>query len=267
MGYKLLVTDLDGTLVGHDHAVSPRTIQACRRLEARGCAVTFATGRTWHGTVGLAREIGLQTPLIVFQGALARHAAGAEPLWHDTLPLEAAQEILTWLAGKDARISACTSELMLLENPSPRTITFLESTGVRYRRVDRVADALTEAPTRLALYGDPHEALVWEQALQAAFPNGMRIGRSIEHLVEVTHPRASKGQAITRLAEWLGLTLDEVVACGDNYNDADMLTTAGLGVAMGHAPADILATAGRVVRGDAGIGMACFLEELAEQLG
>jgi Cof subfamily protein (haloacid dehalogenase superfamily) len=266
MAYKLLVTDLDGTLAGRDHGVSPRTIQACRTLEAKGCAVTFATGRTWNGTVGLARQIGLQTPLIVYQGALAKPAHGADPLWHDTIPLHAAQEILTWLSGKGARISACTTDLMLLENPSDRTIAFLEATGVTYRRVDRLATALDESPIRLALYGEPDEAIRWEAALQAAFPDDLRIGRSIEHLVEVTHPRASKGQAITRLAAWLGVGLDEVVACGDNFNDADMITTAGLGVAMSHAPDDIRSTAGRIVACDAVDGMAGFLEELAGQL-
>jgi Cof subfamily protein (haloacid dehalogenase superfamily) len=267
MGYKLLVTDLDGTLAGHDHGVSPRTIKACRTLEAKGCAVTFATGRTWHGTVGLAREIGLQSPLIAYQGALARQAEGQGPLWHDTVPLDAAREILGWLGGKGARISACTADLMLLENPSERTLAFLDATGVNYRQVGRLADALDESPTRLALYGDPDEALVWEQDLQAAFPSGLRIGRSIQHLVEITHLRASKGQAITRLAEWLGISLDEVVACGDNYNDADMITTAGLGVAMSHAPAEILATAGRIVDCDAVDGMADFLEEIAAHVG
>lgn len=266
MAYKLLVTDLDGTLVGQDHGVSPRTRRACQDLEAHGCAVTFATGRTWHGTVGLARDLGLQTPLIVYQGALARPAAAEVPLWHDTIPLDAAREILAWLAGRGARISACTSELMLLENPAARTLAFLEATGVRYRQVERLADALDEAPTRLALYGDPDEAVRWEHALQAAFPGDLRIGRSIEHLVEVTHPRASKGQAITRLAAWLGLSLDEVVACGDNFNDADMLTTAGLGVAMGHAPDAIRRTAGRVVDCHPVDGMAAFLEELLAQL-
>jgi Cof subfamily protein (haloacid dehalogenase superfamily) len=267
MGYKLLVTDLDGTLAGHDHGISPRTVAACRALEAKGCAVTFATGRTWHGSVGLAREIGLRTPLIVYQGALASHLDVPAPLWHDTVPLDAAREILAWLHGKGARISACTPEGMLLENAAARTTAFLDATGATYRQVERLADALDVAPTRLALYGDPAEAIAWESALQSAFPAGLRIGRSIEHLVEVTHLRASKGQAITRLADWLGVAMADVVACGDNFNDADMITTAGLGVAMAHAPAAIRETAGRIVECDAVDGMAGFLEELAGHVG
>jgi hydroxymethylpyrimidine pyrophosphatase-like HAD family hydrolase len=82
----------------------------------------------------------------------------------------------------------------------------------------------------------------------------------------VTHPSATKGQAVARLAAWLGIPIADVVACGDNFNDADMIATAGLGVAMSDAPAEVLATAGRVIPRQAADGMADFLEELLGSL-
>ncbi|MBC7542598.1 MAG: HAD family phosphatase [Candidatus Sericytochromatia bacterium] len=266
MGYKLLVSDLDGTLVGHDHRLTPRTADACRALEAHGCAVTFATGRSWHGTLSLARELDLQTPVIAYQGAVARHHDGRPPLWHDTIPMAAAAEILTWLHRRQAKVSLCQGDEMILSYDHANTVRFLQGTGITVRIADRLHDELREAPTRIAIFGDPPEVIEWERSLQKAFPDGVRIGRSLGHLVEVTHPRATKGQAITRLAEWLGIAIHDVVACGDNFNDADMIATAGLGVAMSDAPPEILATAARVIPRQAPDGMADFLEELLTTL-
>ena len=266
MGYKLLVSDLDGTLVGHDLRLTARTVEACRALAAHGCAVTFATGRAWHGTLALAQELDLTTPVIAYQGAVARHHDGRPPLWHDTIPMDVAGEILTWLHKRSAKVSVCQGEEMVLSYAHDRTIAFLENIGITVRVAPRLHAELTEAPTRIAIFGDPAEMGDWARKLQKAFPGEMRIARTLGHLVEVTHPRATKGQAITRLAEWMGITLADVVALGDNYNDADMIATAGLGVAMSDAPADVLATAGRIIPREAPEGIADFLEEMVASL-
>ena len=87
MRFRLIVTDLDGTLVGRGLHLSSRTERAVQALAARGCPLTFATGRAWPGTLTLARQLDLALPVIAFQGALARHHDGRPPLWHDPLSL------------------------------------------------------------------------------------------------------------------------------------------------------------------------------------
>lgn len=266
MPYKLLVTDLDGTLLGPGHQLEPRMIRACRQLQEAGCLVTFATGRMWQATLPLAHELAIDIPVIAFQGALAQHRHEPSPLWHDVIPLDAAGEILEWLAHQGAVASVCHGDELILSHPVPQTLRFFEAVGIRPRVAPQLHRELVTAPSRIAVYGAPDEVDGWVERLQAAFPSGLRIGRTLQNLLEVTHERASKGQAIERLATELGIDISEVVACGDNYNDADMLATAGLGVAMGEAPDAIKQMAGRVVDRQVGGGLAGFFEELAAQL-
>jgi Cof subfamily protein (haloacid dehalogenase superfamily) len=263
MPYKLLVTDLDGTLLDAEHRVTARIASACRALQTAGIHLTFATGRTWAGTRPLAEALGITAPIIVYQGALARRVAAPTPLWHDPIPEESARAILGWLDGQQARASVCQGDEMVLANPHPSTVSFLAHAGVVARIVDRLQPELREAPTRIALYCEPEQAITWESRLLEAFGPTLRIGRSLPHLVEITHPRASKGQALTRLAAAMGVGVEEMIACGDNFNDADMIATAGLGVVMSDAPEAIRQTAGIVIERAETDGLAAFFEAVA----
>ena len=98
MTYKLVATDLDGTLVGRDLRISPRARRAVQRVHDAGAHFVMATGRMFRSALPYAQECDVVTPLITYQGALIRDHRTMEDLWHRTLTAEMARQALDALA-------------------------------------------------------------------------------------------------------------------------------------------------------------------------
>jgi Cof subfamily protein (haloacid dehalogenase superfamily) len=253
MGFRMLVVDVDGTLVGRDRHVSPRVRAAVRAALAAGALVTLATGRWFRSAQPIAAELGLELPIILHNGALVKESLTGEVLAHCHLPLPMARTAIGLIERHGLQPivyeNAFGGELMVAgpaELDSAATARYLATKEVALRRAPR---------GRLALLDDPLELVVADTAeradpLLAELSGGpWRTVTSMSTLVpdarfiEILSPDCSKTRAIRALAGRCGVELAEVVAVGDNFNDLDMIEAAGLGIAMGNAPPEVRARA------------------------
>src|SRR5262245_41668333 len=101
MSIKLLALDLDGTLFGDDVIISDRVRAAIRRAQEPGVIVTIATGRMFRAARFIASDLSLHEPLICYQGALVQHSTTEEVLYHRTVPLPLAHELITSITSRD----------------------------------------------------------------------------------------------------------------------------------------------------------------------
>lgn len=262
MTYKLVATDLDGTLVGRDLQISPRVLRAVQRVHASGTHFVMATGRMFRSTLPFAQACDVVTPLITYQGALIRDHRTMQDLWHRTIAADAAREALDALAETGMHVNIYVNDELIIENLSPGAELYARISQVEPRLVKSLYEAVATEPTKIVAIGEPDQIDHWTPLLQERFAGRLYVTKSISRFVEFTNPQISKSVALSHLCERLGIKREEVIAFGDGMNDLDMLEWAGCGVAMGNASDAVKAAADRVTSHVKEDGVAHVLEDL-----
>lgn len=265
---RLVALDLDGTLIGDDLRLPPRTVATIRAAVARGVHVALVTGRMTSSALPYARELGLRAPLVGLQGALVREmpAPGSARLGrlllHRPLPADVAREAMAW-----CRAAGLTPHLNHLERMViPAADTRAEDySRWNFGRVVLVPDleAWVRGPVTKVIAVGPSPLA--DQALDRARADfAGRADPTVSHpmFLEFLAPGVNKGRAVRFLARRLGVDLRDVLAIGDQRNDVEMIAEVGMGVAMDGAPAVVRAAARMVAPPLAEEGAAQVIEEL-----
>ena len=236
MAVKLFVSDLDGTMLPDGNEVSAENIAAVQRAAEAGVVVTIATGRMFEAALPVAEALGVDVPIIAYNGALIKSPSGrvyeehaVEPaLAHDIMAFcqERDWYIQTYSGGVLRYVETC-DESRFYENSQKLTGEAVGWDGLF---------AHTEGNCKLLLVTKGREVtLERSEAILAAFGAQVDVTRSADHLIEIVEKGISKASALRSLAAKLGFSIEETMAIGDAYNDLPMLKTAGKSVAMGNA--------------------------------
>lgn len=235
MAIRLLAVDLDDTLLNEESKVSEANIKAIQEAVARGVIVTIATGRMFESAQKIARQIGLDVPLIAYNGALVQSAISEEVLMKTCVDEEAASAVLAMFREQGWYIQLYRDDTLYVDTKTDDTRDY-------ERRVDTVAvaigDALYEDPSgilKMLAVNDVDKLDRVEEIVQSTFRGKIFAPRSRPRLLELVNAKVNKGEALRCVAEHFGVKQDEVMAIGDSNNDVAMLEYAGLGVAMGNA--------------------------------
>ena len=245
---RLLALDLDGTLIGHDLTLSPRVKDAVARAQARGVLVSIATGRGPSPADQFAEQLGLEAPLICFQGGVVYDYRTRRTLFEKRLDPACIPIIVQLAEQHDWNLQFETPSMIYLprESKHPEALMALIRVA-NWKRVDNFLTDLPEVPHKFILsVHDPAErdALVNELRARAS-EAGLTITVVASHpiLIEGLPPGLNKAVGLAWLAERLNIPREAVVAVGDNDNDAPMLEWAGVGVAMSNGSPAALAAA------------------------
>jgi hydroxymethylpyrimidine pyrophosphatase-like HAD family hydrolase len=273
--HGLLALDIDGTLLGPQGVLRERTRRAVHAAGEAGWLVTLATGRRWGATKPVADTVGLQVPLICFNGALVRDSMTGEILHYNPLPPAIVAPLIEALVARELQPVIYedfpNGERLFAgppEHDSPPINRWLSSINAEYGPiVERLPyDALAQLPgaVRILIFDTPARVREVEQ-LAGALPLDFRIlyypvERPDLLMAELLHPDGTKAVALAALAAHYGLTLAETIAVGDGHNDLEMLEEAGVGVAMGQAPPEVRARATLTIGGNVDDGLAEFIE-------
>lgn len=262
MTYKLVATDLDGTIVGRDLQISPRVLRAIQRVQASGTHFVMATGRMFRSTLPYAQACDVTTPLITYQGALIRDHRTMQDLWHRTMTADMAREALEALAETGLHVNLYVNDELLISKLTPEAELYSRISQVEPRIIPSLSAALDAEPTKIVAIGEPDQIDHWVSILKERFAGRLYVTKSISRFLEIANPQISKSAALSHLCERLGIAREEVIAFGDGMNDLDMLEWAGCGVAMGNAPDAVKEVANRITTHVREDGVACVLEEL-----
>jgi len=249
---KLAAFDLDNTLIGPDLTLSPRVKDAVTRAMARGVIVTIATGRGPSPTDQFAARLDLAAPLICFQGGLV-YDYRARQILHEERLDPAVIPVIARLAeerGWNLQFETPTMIYLPRESNHPEEIMNLLRVA-NWKRVNDFMTDLPEVPHKFILsVHDPAERDALAAELRASFDSELAkitVVPSHPILVEGLPHGLSKAVGLQWLAARFGLARDEIMAVGDNDNDAEMLAWAGLGVAMSDGSRAALAAADTMV--------------------
>jgi len=221
--------------------------EAVRKTIRSGVMVTLATGRRFDSASEVARELGVELPLVLHGGTLIQDSLTAEVLYEDALPHDLLAQVVGAVIddGKQPilyRSPRGHNELLSgpIERDSRPTTAYLDRQP-RWRRLPYDELGRADHAISVAVFEDSDvlrplhaqlrdwrecEALLWEP--DPLYPDVM-------YLLDVVNQGCSKAKAVARLAASYGVGMDEVMAIGDQVNDLDLITAVGMGVAMGNA--------------------------------
>jgi len=257
MAIRLLALDLDGTLLNGRGQISDRNRTAIDNARANGVHVALVTGRRFRDSRPVALELGLDVPVISHNGALTKHAETLQTVSVLPLPLAAAQAALKIgrAANADPLLSDDHEGLGVLvydrlsgENAAvhkyvawARRLHGEEEGRRAVQQVNSLEEYLDHDPIHLAFSGVCSKMDALEETLHAEMGSKVKVlGTKYPEqdftLIDIVNPAASKGAGVAATATELGVSPDEIMAIGDNYNDLEMLLFAGTGVVMANAP-------------------------------
>ena len=254
-----MTLDLDGTIVGRDLNLLPETVDAVRAFQATGGRVTIATGRTIRTTTPFADMLGVDGPLICYQGALIRDHRSGETIYHHPVPGDAAAEAVRRLTGAGVYVHAYIDDELYVPWLGKEVDLYQTFSPLRLavHQVDDLSAVVRERPpTKLLFIADEAQVEPHLEGLRMHFVDRLHIVRSHAYFGELTAPGITKGAAVALLAERLGIPREQVAAAGDQANDLEMLAWAGLGMAVRTGPAALLEVADELIDGPEQAGLA-----------
>lgn len=264
MTYRLLVLDVDGTLLDTAHILRPRVAEAIRSAQEAGLTVVLATGKLLSSVQTLLDTMHVRGPQIVLNGAAIRDTAtGATTRFRpiDERDRRAVIEVVR-AADPDVLISHFTLDAILVDRPHPLLSIFGEYGEGPVRLVDDLlADDLPPA-AKILVTGAREQLAVLRENVTPHLRQQVLITTTTPDFLEFFDFAAGKGQALAELRESLQVPREAIIAIGDGENDVPLLRESGLAVAMANGADVTRAAAHRIAPSNDEDGVAVVLEEL-----
>lgn len=241
---RLIALDLDGTVVAPGSTVSQRVREAVIRARAAGVPTTIVTGRMLQSARPHADALGVEGPIICYQGAAVYVVASGERLTHVPLSIELGQRIFARAAADGVRTLGFLDDELYTEDFDQYVERYTAISGVRPHIVSSLAELFANASsTKIVCVVEREDADAYVQTLETFLGPTGYVTRSFPEYIEVMNPEVNKGRALAAVASLYGVSLDETMGVGDSWNDVPLLDAVGFGVAMGAAPPELLAVA------------------------
>jgi Cof subfamily protein (haloacid dehalogenase superfamily) len=262
MAYRLLAIDLDGTLLTRHKRILPRTRGALDAAAGLGCRVVIATGRSFAVARYFCDGLTLSAPQITYNGAVIYDPAQSCDLCQYLVPPPYVRPGVDFFMEAGVPVALFTPQTLYLDRRIPHPEAWLPGRSGVLERIPDVRSVAAQPCIKVVGHSDPLTIATVRPLAVERFGHALYVTQTSSALLELLHPEVSKGAALRRIAHMLGVARDEVIAFGDSHNDLDMLTFAGVGVAMGNASAEVKALADLITDSNEDDGIATALERL-----
>ncbi|WP_227762323.1 Cof-type HAD-IIB family hydrolase [Zhaonella formicivorans] len=260
--FKLIAIDMDGTLLNNDLEISPRVEEAIRRVRERDIHVTLCTGRMYASALPYARKMGLDLPLVTYNGAYVKHSGTGEILYNRNLPVEHAREVFLKAKSYGFHVNVYYQDRLYVEQLTERGKIYARTVRVPIHVVDDMLEFLREDPIKIVVLAEPGQLKDLEGELGAEFGDKLYITKSSSTFLEILHPEATKGRGLQAVARYLNVPRESIMGIGDSFNDLEMFKYAGFAVVMENAEPEIKSFADYITCCNDDDGVAEALEKL-----
>lgn len=238
---RMIVLDVDGTLLDSNHALTARTAEAIKAAIAKDIHVVLATGKTRSSTTRLIDELGIRSPGIYLQG-LAIYDEDANITHQWTLDPQLARQVITFAEDRGFTMVGFSDTRILVRADDPKMkIGFSNYHELAPEVVGPLQNITNSTPmNKLIAMGEPKaiKALRWQLSAQIGGA-GRLMQAGVPWMVEILPPGGSKATALKQLLKDMKIKPENIMAVGDAENDIEMIQLAGVGVAMGQAAQDV----------------------------
>jgi Cof subfamily protein (haloacid dehalogenase superfamily) len=218
------------------------------RIILAGITVVACTGRPFPGALPWTQKLGLEGPIICYQGAEIRLPSGETLLDHG-IEHNVAMEVIRFARQRDLHIQAYRHDRLLIERDRPEAHEYAGHAGMEINLVADLDTAMGPTTPKLVIVGarDTLEGLL--PGVRALWKGRLNIATSMPRYLEFTSVESDKAKALAFLCRRLGITQEQTVAVGDGRNDASMIAWAGFGVAVEGSPPEVVAAGDRTIPG------------------
>ena len=263
MAVKIILSDIDGTFLKKDKTVPELHEKALKNILAQGIKFAFVSARMPEAIYPITDGINLQhTAVISYSGAMVL-TADEKILYDKKMPLEDTKNILAAMERwQDISVNYYTGRkwyVRKIDKRVQREIDITQATAEISEFERLIAENIL--PNKILVMCEPPTCEEMETELGKEFPN-LNVVRSAPYLLEIMDKSVSKATGIEVLLKHYGISADEAIAFGDNYNDTEMLQYIPQSVVMGNAPAEVQKLAKHITDTSEDAGIYTYLKKI-----
>jgi len=240
----------------------PRTAAALRAAGEAGIHVVIATGRMYRSVRPYAEAVGIEAPLVCYQGAAVVDPVTGEWLLHEPIPVELAREAIAAVEGDGFALNCYVDDDLYVAAITEHARSYADFQSIPLHEVGDLLGWIERPPTKLVVVDDPARLDELRPRLEQRFGERLYIAKSLPYFLELASPTISKGSGLAFVAEHLGFTAERTIAFGDGENDLELLDWAGFGIAVANADDRLKARADWICPSAEEEGVAQVLEAL-----
>ena len=241
---KMVATDIDGTILRGDFGFSPAVKACIKDLCKRGIKVVLVTGRMHCAALKLAQKLGLDTPIVSYQGGMIKeNSLDGEVYYNKYLEPEYASQIINWAQQNKIHINLYMDDVLYVEKDDETIRRYTEARYIAFK-VSPFSELKLEKINKILLidYTSPEKVNGWVEYLNKEYPQ-LYVVTSTPYFCEISQKKKKKSTAVEYLCKLWGLKKEEVLTIGDQNNDIELLKAGGVKVAMGNATDELKACA------------------------
>ncbi|MBC8586511.1 Cof-type HAD-IIB family hydrolase [Youxingia wuxianensis] len=265
MGYKVLALDIDGTLYNDKKEITPRVKKAIQAAQERGTIIVLSSGRPKPGMVKAVQELDLENTggyVLTCNGGQVSHCKTGETVFEKAISSDCIKEIYNFAKLYGLPLMTHEGNCVVTEYDLDPYIRFEAAVnGIPVRKIDNFKEYIKFPVIKCIATGDGDLLGKLEPIAQAQLGDRLSIFRSESFFLEFMAGEVTKAYGLKKLLEHLGLSVSQLVACGDSFNDISMISYAGLGVAMANANGQVQAAADYVTLSNEEDGVAHVIEK------
>jgi Cof subfamily protein (haloacid dehalogenase superfamily) len=257
---RLVIADVDGTLVTQDKVLTDRAIEAVRRLRQQGIRFSITSGRPPLGMKMLIEPLALTDPIAAFNGGVIIRP-DLSVMAQSFVPEDTAAKVINSIARHGLDVWVYTDHDWLVRDAGAPHVSREQWTVKFPPKVVADFAAHFHRVAKIVGVSDDYAAVTTcERDLQDDCGNHASATRSQPYYLDVTHPDANKGHVVTTLSEALSIPAEQIATIGDMPNDVLMFKKSGLSIAMGNASPEVQAQAQFVTTSNQEEGFADAME-------
>ena len=239
MTVKMVATDIDGTILNWDFGgFTPKVKECIKNLTTSGIKVVLVTGRMHKAATFLADELGLDTPIVSYQGGMIKDGSG-KVYYKKDLDSDKAKEIIKWAKENNVHINLYMDDILYVEKDNETIKQYTDARFIDYKVCPFESLEIKNVNKILAIkYGDAPTVTGWVDFLKEKYPE-LYIVKSTPYFCEISNNEAKKSCAVEYLCKMWGIEKSEVLAIGDQDNDIELLKSGGIKVAMGNGTPEL----------------------------
>ena len=243
--YKFIAIDIDGTLLNDEKVLLEETKKDLQFACEKGVIVCICTGRGYPAAKPYIDQIGLNIPLILYNGSRVRMSHNSTILFNQVIDQKVAKALYDLINEHNGTCCFWKDDTLYFNKNDEYAIYYENLTKIKPNFIIEASDELFTNINKFIWFGDSE----WLEKVQSEILKdfmGVDYFKSQPKLLEIVPPNVNKGETLKYLSQSMGIDRDEVIAIGDEENDISMIMYAGIGVAMGNAKESVKQVANHI---------------------
>ncbi len=259
---KLAAFDLDDTLLDKDNKIPKQVLHVLHKAWQEGVIITLVSGRAYSSARKIARTLRFNVPIICYNGAMVKEADNPTPIFISYLEQNTVRQMVDYCHIHGLYLQMYDErDNIIVEKINEKTLADPDYYNTGCREVGDFNKLQIIKTPKMMIFDTTENIMRLQKELEPSFKGRLYFTQSKNYLLEMMEPGVNKAVSLARFADRLSISANEVMACGDNANDIEMIKWAGVGVAVANATPELKDAADYICKYECSAGAAEAVEK------